>query len=204
MTLPLSTNQDQGFQIEKALFAFALDVEAAGEFDGVSKLVTGAGKLNAAYALSKAVRQRRPSVVINLGSAGSHRFKRGEVVCCTRFLQRDMDATGLGFKPYETPFSGEEPVLTYGAPFGNLPIGICGTGDNFETGHAATAAYDLVDMEAYALAFVAMRENLPFLCLKYISDGADGAAAEDWRVQVHHAAAAFAKLLFNAPEQKAG
>ena len=51
-------------------------------------------------------------------------------------------------------------------------------------------------MEAYAFAYVAMKEQIPFLCLKYISDGADGAAAEDWMVQVHHAAAAFKKILF--------
>jgi len=33
------------------------------------------------------------------------------------------------------------------------------------------------------------------LCLKYISDGADGMAADDWMEQVHNAAAAFKKIL---------
>jgi len=75
-----------------------------------------------------------------------------------------------------------------------LQEGICGTGDNFEMAHSATG-YNVVDMEAYALALVAMKENIPFLCLKYISDGADGNAAEDWTVQVHHAAVAFGKVL---------
>ncbi|HEY6900292.1 MAG TPA: hypothetical protein VI233_06605 [Puia sp.] len=58
-----------------------------------------------------------------------------------------------------------------------------------------TTAYGVVDMEAYALAFIAMKEQIPFLCLKYISDGADGAAADDWTVQVHNAAVAFRKIL---------
>ena len=75
-----------------------------------------------------------------------------------------------------------------------LPEGICGTGDNFEMGHAATA-YNVVDMEAYALAMIAMKENIPFLCLKYISDGADDNAADDWVIQVHKAAAAFGNIL---------
>ena len=35
-------------------------------------------------------------------------------------------------------------------------------------------------MEAYTLAYVAMKEQIPFLCLKYISDGADQSAGEDW------------------------
>jgi adenosylhomocysteine nucleosidase len=42
-----------------------------------------------------------------------------------------------------------------------------------------------------------MKEQIPFLCLKYISDGADGMAAEDWNVQVHNAAVAFKRILFS-------
>ena len=49
-------------------------------------------------------------------------------------------------------------------------------------------------MEAYAMALIAKQEQIPFLCLKYISDGADGAAAEDWTIQVHNAAIAFKKV----------
>jgi adenosylhomocysteine nucleosidase len=106
-----------------------------------------------------------------------------------------MDARGLGFKPYETPFLGMDPVLRYGIKIEGLPEGICGTGDSFETNHLSTD-YNVVDMEAYSYAYVAMKEGIPFLCLKYISDGADGAAAEDWMVQVHHAATAFKNILF--------
>ncbi len=75
-----------------------------------------------------------------------------------------------------------------------LPEAVCGTGDNFEMGHSAPH-YTVVDMEAYAIAMVALRENIPFLCLKYISDGADGNAVEDWTIQVHKAALAYGKLL---------
>jgi len=35
-------------------------------------------------------------------------------------------------------------------------------------------------MEAYALAKVCQQQQLPFLCLKFITDGADGQAADDW------------------------
>ena len=193
--MPQSTRQKPDF--EKALFVFALDIEAAGEFDGVQKLFTGCGKVNAVYELAMAVQQRKPDLIVNLGSAGSNHFKRGEVVCCTNFIQRDMDATGLGFKQYQIPFSEMGPVLNYGITLEGLPQGICGTGDNFETNHLLPD-YNVIDMEAYSFAYVAMKENIPFLCLKYISDGADGAAAEDWMVQVHHAAAVFKKLLFPA------
>jgi adenosylhomocysteine nucleosidase len=180
------------------VFVFALSSEAAREFDDLDPLIVGIGKVNAAFHLTKRIMERRPGLIVNLGSAGSNTFNRGEVVCCTRFIQRDMDVTGLGFKKYETPLSGIDPVLSYGLKLEGRPEGTCGTGDNFEMGHISSE-YDVIDMEAYALAFIAMKEQIPFLCLKYISDGADGAAAEDWQVQVHNAATAFKKIISPAP-----
>ncbi|MFT3949523.1 MAG: hypothetical protein QM763_21350 [Agriterribacter sp.] len=59
----------------------------------------------------------------------------------------------------------------------------------------STDDYAVIDMEAYSLAYIAMKKNIPFLFLKYISDGADGMAADDWTIQVHNAAAAFKKIL---------
>lgn len=178
------------------LFVFALEAEAAEEFEGLNKLVVGVGKVNAAYGLTRAIQQRRPGLIVNLGSAGSPSFERGEVVCCTRFIQRDMDVRGLGFRLYETPFSGIHPELHYGIRLKGTREAICGTGDSFEMNHQE-AGYTVLDMEAYALALVALKEGIPFLCLKYISDGADGSAAEDWTVQVHQAALSFKRLLFS-------
>lgn len=177
------------------LFVFALASEAAEAFEHVQKSIVGIGKVNAAHKLTKAICQKRPSLIVNLGSAGSNVFRRGEVICCTRFVQRDMDVRELGYLLYETPLAGIDPVLEYGVCIKHLPQGVCGSGDHFETNHATTD-YDVIDMEAYPLALIAMKENIPFLCLKYISDGADGTAAEEWAVQVHHAAQAFSRVLF--------
>lgn len=186
---------DLGTLLKKdPLYVFALSSEAVQEFDTHNVLITGIGKVNAAFELTKSIVKQKPSLIINLGSAGSSTFSRGQVVCCTKFIQRDMDVRGLGFRKYETPLSGQEPVLEYGMPFPGLREGLCGTGDSFEMAHAGSD-YDVIDMEAYSLAWIAMKENIPFLCLKYISDGADGMAAEDWTVQVHLAAAAFRKIL---------
>ena len=179
----------------KTLFVFALPSEAAEEFEHVNKVFVGIGKVNAAYELTKAIRRHKPQLIINLGSAGSNFFKKGEVICCTKFIQRDMDVRGLGFKLYETPFSNIDPMLSYGIKIKAFPEGICGSGDRFEMNHSVSD-YNVIDMEAYPLAYVAMMENIPFLCLKYISDGADGTAADDWAVQVHNAATAFKKMLF--------
>ena len=179
---------------DKPLLVFALENEAAEAFAGHDLLFTGIGKINAVYALMKALAVNRPSIIINLGSAGSNTHKRGEVICCTRFVQRDMDATALGFEKYQTPFSQDEAVLHYGLRLPGLPEGTCGSGDSFETNHF-TDDYDVIDMEAYALARVALREQIPFLCLKYISDGADGTASTDWSTAVHSAAEALKAAL---------
>lgn len=183
------------YSLEETLFVFALESEAGEHFNSVKKLFTGIGKVNAAFELTKAIYTQRPKLIVNLGSAGSNHFNRGELICCTNFVQRDMDVRGLGFALYETPFSGMSPVLVHGLKFDGVQEGTCGTGDSFEMDHTTTA-YNLVDMEAFPLALIAQKEGIPFLCLKYISDSADGAAADDWSVHVHRAAAAFNQLLF--------
>ncbi len=183
------------FSPEQSLFVFALESEAADEFTNYNCLFTGIGKVSAAYALTKYLAHTRPSIIINLGSAGSNRFKKGQVICCSKFIQRDMDVRGMGYQLYETPLSHIPVILEYGMNLSELPQGICGSGDTFEMNHLGDD-YNLVDMEAYALALISMKENIPFLCLKYVSDGADGLAADDWPLHVHKAAEAFTYVLF--------
>ena len=177
------------------LLVFALEVEAGTEFDDFQKIFTGVGKINAAYHLFKGIQKFSPDIIINLGTAGSTLFNRGEVVCCNQFIQRDMDVRALGFKNFETPFSNGEIILNYGLEIEKLPKGICGSGDQFEMEHN-NHEYNVIEMEAYALAKVCKEENLPFLSLKYISDGADGNAVEDWQTEVKKAALSFKKVLF--------
>ena len=184
----------KSFSPKDALYVFALESEAAGEFAQHNLLFTGIGKVNATYALTKYLAYHKPSVIINLGSAGSRAHRKGTLVSCTRFVQRDMDVRGLGFQQYETPLSQVPVVLEYGMRFDGIVEATCGSGDSFEMNHRADA-YDVVDMEAYALALIAHKEQCPFLCLKYISDGADGLAADDWSEHVHRAARAFASVL---------
>lgn len=192
----IKINDELQFPISETLFVFALDAEAGEFFNDKNKLITGIGKVNAAIELTKEISVRKPKLIVNLGSAGSKNFHKGEVVCCTKFIQRDMDVRGLGFSLYETPLSGIPPVLEYGHTMDQLNRGTCGSGDSFEMNHSETD-YNIVDMEAYPLALIAMKENIPFLCLKYISDDAGSDAADDWAVQVHLASEAFKKILFS-------
>lgn len=192
------TQQFPNISPSDILFVFALEAEAGNVFTGMNTLFTGIGKVNAAVALTKAIAQQRPKLIVNLGSAGSQRHGKGEVVCCTRFVQRDMDVTPLGFARYQTPLSDTPVILEHGHVIAGLPLETCGSGDSFEINHG-DAPYDVVDMEAYVFALIARSEGIPFVCLKYVSDDAGSDAADDWAVQVHLAAEAFKRVLFSHP-----
>ncbi len=169
------------------LIAFAMREESQTSFDDLNVIHTGIGKINAAHSLTKAIATTRPDLVINMGTAGSSHHKGGSVINPTRFIQRDMDVTALGFEKYKTPFSDDPVIIEHGLRIDNLPHGTCGSGDSFATAYEQEG-FDVVDMEAYALALICKRENIPFLCLKYISDGADENANQDWNAALQHAA----------------
>src|SRR3546814_4621772 len=93
----LTISPNQAFPIREVLFTFALDAEAADVFQDHNHLICGIGKVSATYHLLKAIQEKKPALIVNLGSAGSNHFQRGEMVCCTQFIQRDMNVTGLGY-----------------------------------------------------------------------------------------------------------
>ncbi|MBP7252374.1 MAG: nucleosidase [Alphaproteobacteria bacterium] len=179
----------------RLLTIFALEPEAQGLFDDSAPVFCGVGKVNAAYHLMQALERFRathgqaPELVLNLGSAGSGLFNRGLVVNCTSFMQRDFDVTALGCPPYTTPFDPTPAHLVNGQRYSALPEGICGSGDQFVTA-ASSAPWNVIDMEAFALAKVCLHEQIPFACLKYITDGADGHAPTAWQDGLKHTAAA--------------
>jgi adenosylhomocysteine nucleosidase len=185
------------------LVAMALPLESGGALEhcGAGVLYTGVGKLNAAYALTRELVQRalrkdrELSLVLNLGTAGSSVFPAGTLVECTRFVQRDMDASPLGFAVGETPYDAQPPVLSGQAMFPHLAQATCGTGDDFCLDYDARA-FQVVDMEAYALAKVCRLECVAFACVKYITDGAqDDASAAQWQQTAHTAGEQLAVLL---------
>lgn len=184
-----------------------MQAELAGVFEaaGIRVLYCGVGKVNAAIALTRelaryAQRGESMPLVLNFGSAGSRRFEAGTLVACHEFVQRDMNVSALNFALGVTPFDEAPPCLTFEPIFTELPAAVCGSGDSF-----ATAATDMdcavadrhcgvVDMEAYALAKTCWREEAVFACAKYVSDGADHTAADDWQRNVHKAADEFLRL----------
>ena len=174
---------------KKILIVCALEVETQGQLENYDVLYTGVGKVNATYKLTTHFGKYGSYIpydlVINYGTAGSRKIKKKTLVDCTKFVQRDMDVTGLGFMRGETPFE-DDPQLTIKSTSEFNPIkrnALCGSGDNFV--EDKTNYYgEVVDMEAYALAKVCYKREVPFISFKYITDGADEQAHEDWEANL--------------------
>ena len=182
-------------KLKDILLVSALEQETAGQLDDYFEderqvLYTGVGKVNATLKLTQRLHSSHlrylplmPELVINYGTAGSRRSPIGELVDCTKFIQRDMDVTGLGFMKHQTPYeSPTDMVIRYTPEFN--PIGknyTCGTGDSFvESLEKGDSNIDVFDMEAYALAKVCRYYKVPFISFKYITDGANESSPKDW------------------------
>ena len=187
-------------ELPGTLVVIALRIESSGVFEaaGVPVLYCGVGKVNAAIALTKELSRyahqgEEMPLVVNFGSAGSRCFAPGTLVSCQEFVQRDMDVSGLGFTLGVTPYDEAPSSLIFDPVFTHLPAAVCGSGDSFATADIEVDC-TVIDMEAYALAKVCWHENARFACVKYVTDGADHTAAEDWQRNVHVAADEFLQL----------
>ena len=174
------------------LIVCALEQETVGQLDDWNVLYTGVGKVNATYKLTQKFGKFGSYIpydlIINYGTAGSRRSPIGELVDCTKFIQRDMDVRGLGFMKHQTPYENPNAmVIRYRteppSPLFN-PIGknyTCGTGDSFvERLEKGDSNIDVFDMEAYALAKVCYHYDIPFISFKYITDNANEYSHKDW------------------------
>jgi adenosylhomocysteine nucleosidase len=127
-----------------------------------------------------------------MGTAGSRGIRAHSLVACNRFSQRDMDVSGLGFPRGVTPFDRVPPILEFPPLFADRPQHLCSTADSFAT-HLHEVDGDVVDMEAFALAHVCIAEQIPFACMKYVTDGADADSPAHWEAALEQAARGFAR-----------
>lgn len=169
------------FKKDEVVLVMALPSESQKLFEqaGVEVFYSGIGKVNAAITATELIHRKKPKILINLGTAGSQKFVTHTLVECSGFVQRDMDLSPLGFPHGETPMDRIPGLIKANRLVGGKPSGICGTGDSFEVGPSKVPC-DLVDMEAYAIAKVCKKFDIEFVSFKYISDGSDHNAHNDW------------------------
>lgn len=138
---------------------------------------TGIGKVKAAYHLAEAIRQVQPDMVINMGTAGTINHRVGDVFACRHFVDRDMQRlSGLGL---DYKLDTSELLEQKGLCRHWTESAICNTGDSFLT-ELTDIEGDVVDMEAYAQAFVCNAQKIPFISVKYVSDVIGQNSVKHW------------------------
>lgn len=172
------------------LVVVAVRPEAA-HLRGVDVVLTGIGKVAAAVAVSAAIAERRPSLVLNVGTAGALRDGLEGAHVVGRVVEHDVDHVALGALIGEE-LSGEV-VLDPASPI------TLATGDAFvaDAGlrRALAARADLVDMEGYAIARACERAGVPCRIVKVVSDTADAGAALTWKEQADRTAREIAAVV---------
>jgi len=158
----------------KLLFVMAVEAEYGPALRARFRpLLTGVGPVEAAVALTAALAEARPDLVVSLGSAGSRRLAQGSVHRVGRVSWRDIDASPLGFPRGQVPFLDLPPILALPLRLLGVPVASLSTGADVVTGVTwDRVAEDMVDMETYAHLRACMRFGVPLMGLRGVSDGA--------------------------------
>lgn len=151
------------------------------EIAGFDRLVTGPGKLRGGVALARALEQGTYDEIVVVGTAGatddaleSAVYEPGSAV------QHDVnDLDGI---------VGQHVSMPQRVTFGSGDV-VIATGDSFVDDEDAVVGIrklggGLVDMEAYAYAWVAGEFGIPIRIFKAVSDRAQDDALVDWRATV--------------------
>ena len=97
---------------KKILIVCALTEETQNELSDYNVLYTGVGKINATYELTRYLPLNFDyDLIINYGT-GASKVHKG-LVDCTKFIQRDMDATPMGFNIGVTPFESDSSLIDF-------------------------------------------------------------------------------------------
>jgi adenosylhomocysteine nucleosidase len=147
---------------------------------------TGMGKVQAALAVEQALLETKPDLVINLGSAGALHHQVGNILLCSRFIDRDMKRVAISGICDELDFTA---ALASTGWFADYSLGhTVSTGDSFVISEFdVDPSVDVVDMEAFAIASACHRHGLPFLSVKYVTDIVGQNSVEAWTEKLAHA-----------------
>jgi len=170
-----------------ALVVAALAEEVA-EVRDVEVLVTGVGKAVASAALARRLASGDPpDIVVNVGTAGAvapigtglhevgfvtqHDFPYAAIEALVGPLER-----GYRLEPRTSP----QPVLVVPPGLVTLATADVFVADAERAAAIAAAGVHLVDMEGFAYAATCAAFDLPFRCVKAVSDRADADAGDSW------------------------
>ena len=147
--------------MQELLIICALNKEFDSEKYSSITYYSGIGKLNAMSYTYRLINKYKPKIIINVGTAGACNYALNNVVDCGEFYERDNTFDKVDGRIIVDPKKAK-----------------CGTGDSFLL--SRDTKYDVVDMEAYAIARACRDNNVEFLCYKYITDYVGKNSREEW------------------------
>ena len=160
---------------------------------------SGVGKVLSATICQKMIDEFLPSTIIFTGVAGAlnSTYNIGDIIISTDLMQHDMDATLLGCKHGQVPYSDYHIFRADGNLIDisktikvdghNIHFGRILTGDTFVSSQDSKRKFfidelkgDAVEMEGAAIAQVCTLNKIPYVVVRTISDKADGEACENF------------------------
>lgn len=100
---------------------------------------------------------------------------------CRHFIDRDMQALADLELEYEADSTDLLEQKGYCLHWQGK--GVCNTGDSFLT-EISDVTGDVIDMEAYAQAFVCRAKNVPFIAVKYVTDIIGQNSVKHWEDKI--------------------
>lgn len=169
------------------LITYALEVECGTlEMKGhrLQLCQTGVGKVSAALQTYSACASLKPDLVIAIGSAGTLSHKVGDILVCSKFVDRDLEQIADLGVPFFLDFSDELHSFEFA-----FPQNACvSSGDTFQTEVSQKGMIaDVFDMEAYGSAQACKLLGIPFLAIKYVTDVIGQNSISHWEENVKHA-----------------
>lgn|GEM_PF-1201897 len=142
------------------------------------QIVTGIGKVLAVSRVARAVCEQRPDLILSLGFCGGlNGTRQGDMVVPDRTRQWDLTLNDLDI-PLGHGYAMHCPMSLPEVRFKTVPNPVRGlviTGDRFVDSSVHVDKHAVaVDMETAALAVLAAELDIPLVCLREVSDVADG------------------------------
>lgn len=138
-------------------------------------IYTGVGKVNACLHLTEAILQEKPSLVINIGTAGTPKHKIGDVLFCNEFWDGDL-----------TEIQSVTNHIISKLPQNIKATYSVTTKDTFAN-YTEPITTDAADMESFAFASVCDYYSVPFVAIKIITDIIGHTSLAKWEEQLPNA-----------------
>lgn len=152
----------------RVLLAASDKAELQGFDDAFLKLVTGVGAIQAAAAVSKAIAESKPDIVISVGSAGSlGTLSLGSSYSFGKVVSLDQDLTAYRLPLGATLGPRRETVSAFTLDRSSSLV--LASSCRFSDSRPSILA-DASDMEAYGVALAASLYSIPCLAVKVITD----------------------------------